>query len=360
MNTIGTIENVLKRQAGSRVYYFGTITSDKVRGVTFVPVIEKSPKTPLEEIVEDGYQRPGSSSRMHRFAEFLKQNPKSLVPPVLLSARGRWIYKSSDEGSPLGTLTIHGAAAILDGQHRLGGYVALFQESQDVREVDFLLLDDLDREQEIKEFLIVNNTQVGVPKSLQFHVGEGIEGLDSIMRGLNDEAWISWELSTREDSGFVGRISRTTLAPAHLFNLASVAKHIKKMFKNGAIDECSREEKFEIAVKYWTLIEQLHPAQWADIEKLGVKGQGRKAFEYKLLELTGFIAWSSIGASRVLSTSYNPASHTMDWDRVQAMIEILAARIDWRKDGEYAGRTGDVGGPVIARDMEKVLAQNPF
>ena len=50
----------------------------------------------------------------------------------------------------------------------------------------------------------------------------------------------------------------------------------------------------------------------------------------------------------------------MDWDRVQAMIEILTGRIDWRKDGEYAGRTGEVGGPVIARDMETVLAQNPL
>jgi len=358
---IGTVENVLRRQVGDRVYFFGTINSDKVKGVTFVPVIEKSPKTPLHEIVEDGYQRPGSEPRMNKFKEFLKRNPESLVPPVILSGRGQWTYQPQSKGIPLGTLTIEGPAAILDGQHRLGGYVALYLESPtDVRGVDFLLLDNLNREQEIKEFVIVNNTQVGVPKSLGIHIGAGIEGLEKVLGELADEAWIAWELTTREDSPFQGRISRTKLGPEHLFNLASVAKHIQKMFKQGTFGDCEAEEKLEITIKYWNLIEQLHPREWADIEKLGVRGQGRNQFDFKLLELTGFIAWSAIASSQLLSTSYNNLSHTMDWERVQKMIEALANKIDWRKTGEYEGRTGEVGGPVIARDMEKVLGQNPL
>ncbi len=361
MTAIGKVENVLRRNVGDRVYFFGTIDSDKVKGVTFVPVIEKSPKTPLHEIVEDGYQRPGSQVRMNRFRDFLKKNPESLVPPVILSGRGLWTYKPHSDGSPLGTLTIEGPAAILDGQHRLGGYVALFLESPtDVRGVDFLLLDNLDREQEIKEFVIVNNTQIGVPKSLGIHIGAGIEGLERILGDLGDEAWITWELTVREDSPFQGRISRTKLASEHLFNLASIAKHIQKTFNRGAFDHCDAEEKLEITIKYWNLIEQLHPMEWSDMEKLGVKGEGRNQFEFKLLELTGFIAWSAIANSQVLSTSYNNVSHTMDWERVQKMIESLSSKIDWRKKGEYEGRTGEVGGPVIARDMEKVLAQNPI
>ena len=175
-----------------------------------------------------------------------------------------------------------------------------------------------------------------------------------------DEAWIAWQLNIREDSPFLGRISRTKLAPEHLFNLASVAKNIQKMFKEGAFHGCEAEEKLEITIKYWNRISDLHPSEWADIEKLGIKGEGRKLFDFKLLELTGFIAWSLIGHSRLLSASYNRQSHTVDWDRVQAMIEILAGRIDWRKDGEYVGRTGEAGGPAIAHDMETVLAQNPL
>ena len=361
MKEIGSIENVLRRKMGSKVYYFGSLTADKVKGVTFVPVVEKSPKTPLQEIVDEGYQRPGSQTRMNRFRDFLKKHPESVVPPVLLSGRGKWKFEPDADNAPLGTLVVRGPAAILDGQHRLGGYVALLNESKgkDARDVDFLLLDDLSREEEIKEFVIVNNTQVGVPRSLGIHIGAAIEGLERILGDIADEAWAAWELNVREDSPFLGRISRTKMGADQLFNLASVAKNIQKMFKDGAFDHCEAEEKVEIATKYWNLIQDLHPKEWSDMEKLGEKGLGRKAFEYKLLELTGFVAWSLIGQSRILSGSYNAQSHTMDWERVQKIIEIFASRMDWRKAGEYAGFTGEVGGPRITRDMEQVLAQNP-
>ena len=361
MKEIGRVENVLRRTMGSKVYYFGSITSDKVKGVTFVPVIEKSPKTELHEILDEGYQRPGSQTRMNRFRDFLKKHPESVVPPVLLSGRGRWTFEPDADNTPLGTLVVRGSAAILDGQHRLGGYVALLLESEekDVRDVDFLLLDDLSREEEIKEFVIVNNTQVGVPKSLGIHIGAAIEGLERILGDIADEAWIAWELNIREDSPFLGRISRIKMGADQLFNLASVAKNIQRMFKDGAFAHCEAEEKLEISIKYWNLIQDLHSKQWDDMEKLGEKGQGRRAFDYKLLELTGFIAWSLIGQSRILSGSYNAQSHTMDWERVQKIIEIFAPRIDWLKDGDYEGLTGEVGGPRITREMEQVLAQNP-
>ena len=75
METIGVIDNVLEKRVGKTIYYLGTITSDKLRELTFVPVIEASSKTFLNEETEDGYQRPGSQSRMRRFKNFLKENP---------------------------------------------------------------------------------------------------------------------------------------------------------------------------------------------------------------------------------------------------------------------------------------------
>jgi hypothetical protein len=150
------------------------------------------------------------------------------------------------------------------------------------------------------------------------------------------------------------------MGPEHLFQLHSVAKNIDKMFKDGAFNDVDREEKLDIAIRYWNLIADLHQTQWADIEKLGVPKQGRKDFDYKLLELTGFIAWSLIGNSRIISPSYNSTSHTVDWDRVQKMIEILAERVDWTKGGEYQNATGEVGGPIIHKDMQKILSQNPL
>ena len=357
--TVGTINNVLRRDTGNRTYYFGSISSDKVKNVTFVPVLENSPKTPLVENTQDGYQRPGTLARMNKFRNFLKDNPNSLVPPVLLSGRGNWVFEPGASGSSLGALILKGSAAILDGQHRLGGFVLLYENDKDVRDIDFLLLENLELDDEVREFVVVNNTQVGVPKSLNYFLAQDVEGLGGLVGDIADEIWIAWQLNLREDSPFLGKITRIKMGPEHLFQLHSVAKNIEKMFKDGAFNDVDREEKLNIAIRYWNLICDLHPTQWADVEKLGVPKQGRKAFEYKLLELTGFIAWSLIGSSRILSPTYNSTSHTVDWDRVQQMIEVLASKVDWTKNGEYVHATGEVGGPIIHKDMQQILSQTP-
>src|ERR1700674_2536002 len=218
---VGSIDNVLRRDTGDRTYYFGTIPSDKVKNVTFVPVLESSPKTPLIENTNDGYQRPGTLARMNKFKNFLKDNPNSLVPPVLLSGRGKWVFTPGDNGGPLGSLALKGSAAILDGQHRLGGFVALYENDNDVRDIDFLLLENLELAEEVKEFVIVNNTQVGVPKSLNYFLAQDVAGLGELVGGITDEIWIAWQLNLREDSPFLGRITRIKRGPEHFFQLHS-------------------------------------------------------------------------------------------------------------------------------------------
>jgi DNA sulfur modification protein DndB len=353
------IDNVLKRELQGRVYYFGTMPSDKIKAVTFVPVIEHSAKTPLQEDVNDGYQRPGSLTRMNQFRDFLKNHKHSVVPPVLLSGRGKWSFVPKTVEGVLGTITIEEKAAILDGQHRIGGFVALFEAEGDIRNVDFLLLEDLSRDDEIREFVTVNNTQVGVPKSLNLFLASDVEGLEGITGNLSEEARVAWALNKREDSPFLGRIARTKTSPEHLFQLHSVAKSIGRMFTSGAFKGTTLDEKIDITIKYWTLISQVFPNEWNDIERLGVPKQGRKAFDFKLLELTGFIAMSLVAGSIILPTSFNPTSRTMDWERVEKMLSSLDV-IDWKKDGKYQHATGEVGGPIIRRDMEEILATNFF
>jgi DNA sulfur modification protein DndB len=356
MPSIGKVPNVIRRKTqGGRVYYFGSIPSDKIKAVTVVPVVEASPKTPLTESTELGYQRPGAYLRMNKFRSFLKENEDSYVPPILLSGRGKWIFKRDQDDSEVGELEIVGSAAIIDGQHRVGGYVLLFENDDIVRSIDFVLLEDLDLEQEVREFVTVNNNQVGVPKSLHAFLGIDIEGMGAVSDQA-DETWIAWQLNMREDSPFQGKITRTKMGPEHLFQLHSVSKNIARTFKHGAFIHTDREEKLDITIKYWNLILEYHPKQWADIEKLGVTGQGRKAFDYKLLELTGFIAWSLIGGSDILNSSYNSASHTMDWDRVQAIVELFSNNIEWGKSEMFRGLTGEVGGKKIQEHMQEVLS----
>ena len=343
-NTIGEITGVIQKTQGNQKYLFGTIKSDKVKNVTFVPVIESSRKTCLNEIVEEGYQRPGSLTRMRQFAKFLTEYPDSIVPPVLLSGRGNWQFKPNGEGQNTGKLIIRGKAAILDGQHRLGGFVELYEsDSDDVREVSFILLPNLTPEQEAKEFINVNDNQKGVPKPLTAY----LEG--------KPEAQVGWELNERDDSPFKGRITKTSMQRTHLFALHSVAKQVTRLFGLGGVQDLDVDQKAEYMSELWTIIADYLHEEWADIEKLDdpeIKGSRRNAFEYKLLELTGLIAWSHTGA-QIFSRSYNEEIG-MNWDNVRRLVKA-ASGIDWRKDGEYEGRTGEAAGKVMADEMIRLL-----
>ena len=332
INGFGEIIGVIQKTQGNQKYLFGTIRSDKVKNVTFVPVIEPSRRTCLNEIIEDGYQRPGSLSRMRTFSRFLKENPNSIVPPVLLSGRGKWKFVHDENGSISGKLIIQGQAAIIDGQHRLGGFVDLYESGTEdnIRDISFILLPQLTIEEEKNEFLVVNNSQKGVPKSLTAYLEN------------TEEAQVAWGLNETADSLFKDRIARTGMKRNHLFTLASTAKQVKNLFSLGDIQDLDVDEKIETTSRFWTIIADQLDEEWADIEKLDdQETRGRSDFEYKLLELTGLIAWSLTGA-HIFLRSYSEGAG-MNWENVKRLVEA-ASKVDWSKDGHFANQTGIVGG----------------
>lgn len=343
MAPIATISSVLRRQlvdtdsGDTREYYFGSIRSDLAKALTFVPVLEVSKRTHLMERTEDGYQRAGSAARMNLFARYLREHPLAVVPPVVLSGRGNWRYKGGD----VGQLEVSDAAAIIDGQHRIGGYVRLAEEDDRLRPIDFILLPELTVEEEKREFLDINNTQKGVPKPLTAY----LEG--------TPDALVAWSLNEASDSPLQGRISRQKMEKGHLFNLNSVAKNIGRSFNHGAFEGLDLDSKVDIMKAYWTLISDRYPEEWADMER-----ESRREFEFKLLELTGFIAWS-YAAVDILAPAYDPETQTVNWDAVDSKLAGLADSgcIDWTKDGEFSGLTGEVGGKRIHRKMQLCLQQ---
>lgn len=336
---IGEIANVIEKRQGDQVYLFGTIGSDKIRNVTFVPVLEQSLKTFLIEDTEEGYQRPGSQSRMRSFARFLKEHPNSVVPPVLLSGRGKWNFTSEESG--LGRLEIYGKAAVIDGQHRLGGFVFLYESENTVREISFILLPNLSTSKEREEFLVVNNSQKGVPRPLTSYLED------------TEEAQVGWGLNEDYNSPFKGRVTRTTMKPTHLFALNSVAKNVKRLFSLGALQDLSVEEKIEYMSRLWNIIADQLPDEWSDIDKLGnPEFKGRRDFNHKLLELTGLVAWTHTGML-IFSRSFNEESG-MNWDNVTRLVEAASA-IDWSKNGEFAGRTGEAGGKMMSDEMVRLF-----
>ena len=68
---IGEISKVVKHKSGDVEYFFGSLTSDKLKALTFVPVLDGGKKTYLIEDTTTGYQRQAEKSRMNHFTKFL-------------------------------------------------------------------------------------------------------------------------------------------------------------------------------------------------------------------------------------------------------------------------------------------------
>jgi len=342
---IGEISKVMRLKRGEHWYYFGEMSSDKAKSLTFVPAIERGTQDYLSEVIEDGYQRPGSPSRMRVFSRYLEDNINSVVPPIVISSRDQWQFVPGSQNADIGHLEIYGPAAIIDGQHRLGGYVHLFEAKEIVCGIAFILLEGLSLEAESREFMDINTTQKGVPRQLTAF--------------LENSEWaqIAWQLNEDPDSPFFHRISRTTVARDQLFALHSVAKQMEKLFEKGGISELDIDVKISLASQYFTIISDVWQQQWSDIEYLDDDSSNRKrSFEYKMLELTGLIAWCQLGAD-ILHRCYRSDLSQMDWSAVSKLVAI-AGEIDWSKTGKYEGRTGLAGARALAQEMELLLTQS--
>ena len=338
-----------------RTYYSGTFTSDIAKELTYVPAYP-DPNNELPNLLnvryEDGYQRAGQISRMRIFSRFLTDKPLSIVPPVILSTRGSWEFESIlgdnpdidsivEEGEDFGELEITDAAAVIDGQHRLGGYIHKFENDNEPMTIDFIAIDDMEIKEEMAEFSIINSSQNRVSPSLINVIG--------VLGDGDEDAYIAMQLDLREDSPFHGKIGHEKAGPDQLYNIAMVTRNVKRLFNNGAFSDVEADEKVDIAIRYWDIIGSLHPDEWTDMEKF------RRYMQFKLLEGTGFIVWSYVGCN-ILARNFNAEDEQMDWERVEELISRSVGRIDWDKQGRYAGRTGEAGANFIKPDVERCLA----
>lgn len=332
--TLGKIKNVMRRTAGELVYFVGSIPSDKIKLTTFVAAIEPADNEYLQyEVKESNYQRPGAKSRMNTIKKFFENHPNRLIPPIILSGRGKWIFQGAGE---IGELQIESEAAIIDGQHRAGGLVALYEQNDEVRHLDFVCFEDLDVQEEIDEFVTINGEQRKVPIPLnRFLTGD--EG-----------AKIAWELNKAEGSPFKGKIYRIKASPLEFFALHSMEKNVKASFNHGALEGLGFKDKVDALMRYWKLIARHNQEAWQDIER------PKRQQEKKLCELTGIIAWSEV-APQFLMKGWAPQTQTFNWEIIEQLVKSVSEDFDWDKNGEYVGLTGYVGGRRIAKALESAL-----
>jgi len=323
------------------VIFTGTFSSQAANQLTFVPVISdlEGEGSPLNE-VKGGYQRPGKGSRMKQFAKYLGENALAIVPPVLLSTRDRWEFESKSK--EFGIIKVYGPAAIVDGQHRLGGYILRAEKLDDFREIDFVAYAGLAYAVEAQAFVTINGKAQKVPK--------GVERLIS-------NRWSTKISMLLTESGTSPLYERIYIVGSKdlefgFFNLSSFDKQVERTFSHGSFLGLHDDEDigtlYAIIERYWQLIAKHFSDEWEDID--------RKKQEFKLLELTGVIAWS-YAASEILGRNFDSSKNKMNWAKVESLIEGIAScgYVDWSKDGAFAGRTGEYGGRRIYKELQKAI-----
>ena len=343
---ISMLSNILRIERDDVVFFKGSFTSDIAKQITQVHVFEESKSNHVTETREidncEGYQRPALTRRQNKFAEYLEERSdgETFAPPVILNARGLWEFEPSDGSSNYGTLCVRGVANVIDGQHRLGGYIRHREDhgTEAPRHVDFIAYENLSGDREKWVFYTINTNQKGVPAAL------------SVI--IDDEKWhnrLARQVAEESSSPFMGKISMAGQPGGqYLWKLNAVAKNIERMFKSGAFSNTPEESRYDIFVRYWEIIRETHSEAWDDFDR------PTRERTHKLLELTGLVAYSRLFDDRF---SKYLVRGIMAWDAVREDLDELASQLDLTKEGEFKGRTGEYGAGQILQRMQEIFSQ---
>lgn len=341
------LKNVLKvTDPTGLVYYLGTLTPLEIKNLTFVPVVTKTPFSVDESSwlneQPDGYQRAGDPKRMQAIKkfivdEFTVRQRSCLIPPVLLSARGQWKFTPANKQfENFGTIQANELAAIIDGQHRLGGLwqLAIDSEVKDIlkqRPIPFMAVDNMEPKSEEREFIDINDNQKGVKKSLTRYLER-----EKSFFGMAANA-----LMTDEESVFYGRIDTQKKEDWIVIQFGAVKECIELMFNTDfkrskqfdpQQDEKVRTSAIAFVLKYWQTVKESMPEFWSDMEKMpsintkkSKEYPGTNSFRYRLLEETGIRAFSKL-ASELFSITWIEGIRSPSFDKIEKYLEAMAKR----------------------------------
>ncbi len=341
------LKNVLKVEDPSGlVYYMGTLAPEYIKKLTFVPVVSPSQRSGDESILlnerpDKGYQRAGEIKRMETIAKFVKEHPRCLIPPVVLASRGKWHFTPTAKSDHFGTLQAEDLAAIIDGQHRLGGLLRLAHDPDagadaKARTIPFMAVDNLPEEEERQEFVNINDNQKGVKKSLIHYLSR-----DKTFAGRAATA-----LAEDEESVFKGRIGIQKREDWDIFLFGAAKECVDLMFGKKMTqvkkfdptkDESVQEAAIEFVLKYWKAVRDAMPEFWSDMDKMppfGLKRSkeqpGVSAFHYRLLEETGIRAFSKLANELFFLTWMDPLKAPA-FDAIKEYLGKMTESADVRK-----------------------------
>ena len=342
------LKNVLKvKDPTGLVYYLGTLTPSEIKNLTFVPVVTKtSTLLPEDEpgwLNEHpgGYQRAGELKRMQAIKKFILEEytdkqRSCLITPVLLSARGQWNFTPANKQfENFGTIQANDLAAIIDGQHRLGGLWQLaidskVNETLKQRPIPFMAVDNIEPKTEEREFIDINDNQKGVKKSLTRYLD----------RNKSFYGMAALALMTDDESVFYGRIDTQKKEDWVIILFGAAKECIELMFSTDFKrytgfdpdkDEKVRTSAIDFVLKYWQTVKESMPEFWSDMDKMPAlntkksREQGTSQFSYRLLEETGIRAFSKL-ASKLFTATWMEQIKSPSFEEIAKYLRAMASR----------------------------------
>lgn len=246
--------SVSRFEQNGQVMFAGAMTSADIIRIADVDVRD-------EQTNPNGYQRHRDEARCRRIAEFINKPTSALPGSILLNLRGSASFIPSAESCCHGTLIIpdrRGAAWIVDGQHRIGG----FEYAECQLSLPVVFFENLPHREEMLNFAIINDTQKGINTSLTLSLLSQLrEGADSWKIRAYD---IAEQLNGDLDSPWYERINMTgARGMRRPVNLASFANALKPLLRqHGIFQSLQLTDQVLLLKRFWNVIRDMFPDAW--------------------------------------------------------------------------------------------------
>lgn len=220
----------LKCTQNGHAFFLAVMKSQDLQEMCFVSRRREDP--------DKGFQRLLSEKRAKEIAKYLDEN-KGVIPSALIvSAQPCAKMEFDDTNNRIKIERLPKSLLVLDGQHRLYG----MGMSRNNYEIPVVIFDNLNTQDEIRQFIDINTTQKGVKTALILDI-KGPAGTETkieerqrkLFDQLNENSVVAGLMLPNESKA--GKISRTT------FNNAT-----KAIFESGPLSN-QDDEKIYRAVK---------------------------------------------------------------------------------------------------------------
>jgi DGQHR domain-containing protein len=331
----------------------------KEREIVFTPTIDlvdddSTRKGPNAQERRRGYQRPPEAPRVRKISAYYQNDDiLGFTTPIVAAVRKKLSSKELVEritegldGKETWNGQLERSIAIIDGQHRMDGVLAAYENDPDQnQQVVIVCVHDLSYQDETEVFNVINTTPKRLPKALTEWNKFGITESGSTDPAQEIRQLVV-DLATDKDSVWEGKINFTGTGrdPKKPVTLEGIRRSTENMFRAGSLKLLKPTRKKELAKHFWKAVTEVFPEAWSEEQKMiqlddgqlvetgtqaVVDGKTRKVkrVEYRLKDLVGVASLSKLGGEIISEAQGSDSPEIYITNEVNKISEV-----NWVKD----------------------------